>query len=127
MTNKAHMDLAQVTKWPLLDRDDEAAILQVLRDGDLSTHRIIRDLEHAYAEYIGRGFALAHNNGTSALMAAFHGLGLQPGDEILVPTATFWASVLPMLWFGLVPLKMLLRWTVSLKYFVGIPEWFFNI
>ena len=30
-------------------------------------------------------------------------------------------------WFGLVPLKMLLRWTVSLKYFVGIPEWFFNI
>ncbi|MDP6762780.1 MAG: hypothetical protein QF860_07950 [Planctomycetota bacterium] len=32
-----------------------------------------------------------------------------------------------MLWFGLVPLKMLLRWTVSLKYFVGIPEWFFNI
>ncbi len=104
MTNKAHRDLAQVTKWPLLDRGDEAAILQVLRDGDLSTHRIIRDLEHAYAEYIGRGFALAHNNGTSALMAAFHGLGLQPGDEILVPTATFWASVLPMLWFGLVPI-----------------------
>jgi hypothetical protein len=32
-----------------------------------------------------------------------------------------------LLWFGLVPLKMLLRWTVSLKYFVGIPEWFFNI
>jgi hypothetical protein len=32
-----------------------------------------------------------------------------------------------LLWFGLVPIKMLLRWTVSLKYFVGIPEFFFNI
>ena len=98
------IDHTQVTKWPLLDREDEAAVIQVLREGDLSTHRIIRELESAYAEYTGRKFALAHNNGTSALMAAFHGLGLQPGDEILVPTATFWASVLPMLWFGLVPI-----------------------
>lgn len=32
-----------------------------------------------------------------------------------------------LLWFGLVPIKMLLRWTVSLKYIVGIPEWFFNV
>lgn len=32
-----------------------------------------------------------------------------------------------LLWFGLIPVKMLLRWTVNLKYIVGIPEWFFNI
>lgn len=32
-----------------------------------------------------------------------------------------------MLWFGLIPVKMLLRWTVNLKYIVGIPEWFFNV
>jgi len=32
-----------------------------------------------------------------------------------------------LLWFGLVPVKMLLRWTVNLKYIVGIPEWFFNV
>jgi hypothetical protein len=32
-----------------------------------------------------------------------------------------------LLWFALIPIKMLLRWTVSLKYIVGIPEWFFNI
>ena len=32
-----------------------------------------------------------------------------------------------MLWFALLPLKMLLRWTVNLKYIVGIPEWFFNV
>ncbi len=31
------------------------------------------------------------------------------------------------LWFVLVPLKMGLRWTVDLKYFVSLPEFFFNI
>jgi hypothetical protein len=32
-----------------------------------------------------------------------------------------------LLWFALLPIKMLLRWTVNLKYIVGIPEWFFNV
>lgn len=58
----------------------------------------------AYAERMKRKFALAHNNGTSALMAAFFALGLEQGDQILVPTATFWASILPMMWHGLVPI-----------------------
>ena len=31
------------------------------------------------------------------------------------------------LWTALVPIKMVLRWTLSLKYFIGIPEWFFNV
>lgn len=93
----------QPTDWPRLGAEEEAAVLRILRDGNISTHGVIRELEADYAAYTGRRFCLAHNNGTAALMAAFHALGLQPGDEILVPTATFWASVLPMLWFGLVP------------------------
>ncbi len=32
-----------------------------------------------------------------------------------------------MLWFALLPIKMILRWTINLKYIVGIPEWFFNV
>jgi hypothetical protein len=32
-----------------------------------------------------------------------------------------------LLWFGLIPVKMLLRWTINLKYIVSIPEWFFNV
>src|SRR5688572_7720028 len=31
------------------------------------------------------------------------------------------------LWFALVPIKMVLRWTVDLKYLIGIPEYFFNV
>ena len=32
-----------------------------------------------------------------------------------------------MLWFGLMPIKMLARWVFSLKYIVAIPEYFFNV
>lgn len=32
-----------------------------------------------------------------------------------------------LLWMAVLPIKMLLRWAFSLKYIVGIPEYFFNI
>lgn len=32
-----------------------------------------------------------------------------------------------LLWMAALPIKMVLRWTVNLKYIVAIPEWFFNI
>jgi len=96
-------DQTEANRWPVLARDDEEAVLRILRDGNISTHPVIRELEQDYRELTGRKHALAHCNGTAALLAAFFALDLQPGDEILVPSATFWASVLPMLWVGAVP------------------------
>ncbi len=96
-------DQAEAHRWPRLDERDERAVLRVLRDGDLSTHPVIRELEADYATLAGMPHALAHANGTTALHAAFFALDLQPGDEVLVPSATFWASVLPIVWMGAVP------------------------
>jgi dTDP-4-amino-4,6-dideoxygalactose transaminase len=97
------LDHEPTIKWPDLGHEDENAVLQVIRDGNITTHPIIRELEREYCEFTGRKYALAHNNGTAVLLAAFHSLEIKPGDEILVPSATFWASVLPMLWVGAVP------------------------
>lgn len=97
------LDQREANRWPLLGEDEERAVLRVLRDGDLSTHRVIRELEEDYRQFTGMPYALAHCNGTAALMAAFWAIGLQPGDEVLVPSATFWASVLPLVWMGAVP------------------------
>jgi dTDP-4-amino-4,6-dideoxygalactose transaminase len=97
------LDHGTSNKWPNLSQQDEEAVVQIMRDGDISTHPVIRELEKEYAEFSGQSYALAHNNGTSALLAAFYSIGLQPGDEVLVPSATFWASVLPMIWIGAVP------------------------
>ncbi len=91
------------THWPVFGTDSEVAVLEVLRDGKVSSHPVIRELEMDYAAFVGQSHSLSFCNGTSALLAAFYSLGLTPGDEVLVPTATFWASVLPMVWCGLVP------------------------
>jgi perosamine synthetase len=96
-------DHAAATRWPLLGEEDEQAVRRVLRDGNLSFHPVVRELEDDYRALTGRRHALAHNNGTAALLAAFFALDLDPGDEVLAPSATWWASVLPMLWVGLVP------------------------
>jgi dTDP-4-amino-4,6-dideoxygalactose transaminase len=98
------LDQTEANRWPVLTEDDERAVLQIMRDGDISTHPVIRELENDYRQFSGMPYALAHCNGTSALMAAFWAIGLKPGDEVLVPSATFWASVLPLVWFGAVPI-----------------------
>lgn len=97
------MDGRESNRWPIITAEDEAAVLEVLRDGDLSTHRVARQLEDDYRQYFGVPHALSHCNGTAALLAAFFALDLEPGSEVLVPSSTFWASVVPMLWCGLVP------------------------
>lgn len=97
------LDQTEANRWPVLTSDDENAVMRILRDGDISTHPVIRELEQDYRDFSGLPYALAHCNGTTALMAAFWAIGLKPGDEVLVPSATFWASVLPLIWLGAVP------------------------
>jgi len=47
--------------------------------------------------------AVAHCNGTSAILAALHALGVGPGDEVIVPSATWWSTVMPVLHCGGIP------------------------
>lgn len=97
-------DQTEANRWPTFTSEDEQALLRILRDGDISTHPVIRELEDDYRQYFDMPHALAHCNGTAALLAAFWAIDLKPGDEVLVPSATFWASVLPLIWLGAVPI-----------------------
>ena len=49
--------------------------------------------EQTFAAYIGADRAISVSNGTVALHLAFHCLGIGPGDEVIVPTFTYIASV----------------------------------
>ncbi len=125
------------TRWPQIGKDEIDAINRLFEDANISTHPVIRELEKAYCERIGSKYALAHNSGTSALMAAFWALDLKPGDHLLVPTATFWASALPMMWHGLVPVfceseetelgldleDVQKKWNPKVKAIVIVPLW----
>lgn len=53
----------------------------------------VERLEKKFAAKIGCKYALAVNSGTSALIAAFVAAGIGPGDEVILPGYTFFASV----------------------------------
>jgi dTDP-4-amino-4,6-dideoxygalactose transaminase len=59
--------------------------------------------EREFAAYVGSRFAVACASGTAALHVAFRLAGVEAGDEVLVPTLTFVASVNPVLYQGGTP------------------------
>lgn len=94
---------AEANRWPIITDEDVAAVTEVLRSGELSLHPVTQALEQDYRDWLGVKHAVACCNGTSAIFAALHGFGLKPQDEVLVPSATYWASVMPVLWCGALP------------------------
>jgi dTDP-4-amino-4,6-dideoxygalactose transaminase len=46
---------------------------------------------------------LAHNNGTAAILGGLHAMDIKPGDEVIVPSTTWWSSVLTILHVGGIP------------------------
>ena len=81
-------------RWPLVEEEDIAAVVDTLRSGRLSwiNNDAVPALEKAWAEYMGVRHCLALNSGTAALHAAVAAAGVEPGDEVLVPALTFLAS-----------------------------------
>jgi dTDP-4-amino-4,6-dideoxygalactose transaminase len=64
---------------------------------------VIAELEGEFARYHGRKHALLTSSGTAALHSAFVGAGLGPGDEIICPAYTFYATITPIFFTGAVP------------------------
>lgn len=52
----------------------------------------VQDFERALAQATGARYALGMSSGTDAILCAFMTLGIGPGDEVIVPTFTFFAS-----------------------------------
>lgn len=80
--------------WPYFDEDEIQAAVEVLHSGKVNywTGNQCRLFEQEYAEFTGTQYAIALANGTVALEAALHGLGIGAGDEVIVPARTFIAS-----------------------------------
>ncbi len=61
-------------------------------------------LEQEVAKRVGVPYAVAMNSGTSALLVALIGLGVGPGDEVIVPGYTFIASISSIIYARAVPI-----------------------
>jgi len=79
------------------------AIEQVLDDMTLYLGPNVREFEREFAAYIGTRHAVGVSSGTDALLLAYMALGVQPGDEVIVPSHTFIATVAPLSFLGARP------------------------
>ena len=77
---------------PLFGPEEEAAVLEVLRSGDLVQGARVRAFEQAFAEAMGGRFAVATSNGTTSLFLALLAHGIGPGSEVIPSPLTFIAS-----------------------------------
>ena len=68
-----------------------------------SKGRFIQEFEKGFADFVGAPHAATAGNGTVALHLALLALGIGPGDEVIVPTLTYIASVNAIRYVGATP------------------------
>jgi dTDP-3-amino-3,4,6-trideoxy-alpha-D-glucose transaminase len=69
-----------------------AAIDRVLASGRYVLGPEVQAFEAEFADYIGAAHAIGVANGTEAITIALRGMGVGPGDEVVVPSFSFYAS-----------------------------------
>jgi dTDP-4-amino-4,6-dideoxygalactose transaminase len=94
---------AAAFKWPSYAEAEKAAVKAALDCDAGSIYAFGPKLEAQWRAYNQVPFAKTHMNGTSALLSMFFALDLPPGSEIMVPSYTFFGAVVPMRFFGYVP------------------------
>lgn len=86
--------------WRKIDQNVKNAVMRLM-DENISTiangSGVFEEFEGAFASLIGTKYALAMNSGTSTLHSAYVALGVGPGDEVIVPTYTWHATITPVL------------------------------
>jgi dTDP-4-amino-4,6-dideoxygalactose transaminase len=91
--------------WPPVSDRTESAVLTQLRTAVSVYDRsgVIADLEDALRGYFGVRHALLTSSGTAALYDLYAACRIQPGDEVICPAYTFFATVTPLLHLGAIP------------------------
>jgi dTDP-4-amino-4,6-dideoxygalactose transaminase len=104
---------------PLIDAAAMAAAIRVLARGELGRYTTngaseVKRFEDELCEATGVQYALGVNSGTSALVCALVGLGVGPGDEVLVPAYTWVSSAAAPLAVGAVPVLVEIDSTLTI-------------
>jgi perosamine synthetase len=77
---------------PFFGDEEKREVLAVLDSGQLVQGAWVERLEQAFAELHGARYAVATSSGTTALTAALLAHGIGAGDEVIVPSFSFFAT-----------------------------------
>jgi perosamine synthetase len=89
---------------PLIDAAARQNVMDALRDGWISSEGpFVAEFERRWADYCGMPHGIAVCNGTVALELAMASLGLERGDEVILPSFTIISCVLAVIEAGATP------------------------
>lgn len=71
---------------PSLGRDEAQAAAEVIASGRIAQGRKVREFEAAFAEKMGTAHAACASSGTAALHLALSAVGIEAGDEVIIPS-----------------------------------------
>lgn len=80
------------TQYSVLKDEMDKAILDVVASSAYVMGPKIKEMETAFADYVGARHCIACNSGTDALLLALKAWDVKPGDAVFVPSFTFFAS-----------------------------------
>ncbi|WP_080510418.1 DegT/DnrJ/EryC1/StrS family aminotransferase [Halorubrum coriense] len=80
-----HVDVAE----PIIGDEERENLRNVLDSGRFLQGEFVEEFEKKWANYVGTKNAVAVTNGTAAIQLSLKALGLEPGDEVIVPSLTF--------------------------------------
>ena len=80
------------TQYTVLKDEMDKAILDVVASSAYVMGPKIKEMEMAFADYVGTKHCIACNSGTDALLLALKAWDVKPGDAVFVPSFTFFAS-----------------------------------
>lgn len=82
----------------------DSEMQRVLTNGDLILRGDLEAFEESFAKYVGTEYAVGVANGTDALVMSLQALGIGEGDEVIVPSYTFRATVEVVIRVGATPI-----------------------
>jgi dTDP-4-amino-4,6-dideoxygalactose transaminase len=94
---------------PSIGEAEIAEVVDSLRSGWITMGPKVKRFEQEFADYVGAPHAVAVNSCTAGLQIALHGLGIGPGDEVIVPTMTFCATANVVVQLGAKPVLVDIR------------------
>ena len=101
-------------RHPVIGKEETDQIMEVLKSGNISTFvasrgenflggKKIKEFEEKFSIKTGTKYAIAFNSATAALHAAVVAVGVQPGEEVVVPPYTFTSTATSSLMHNAIP------------------------
>jgi dTDP-4-amino-4,6-dideoxygalactose transaminase len=92
-----------IAQYRTIEAEVDEAIRSVLESGQFILGPQVSALEQEVAAYLGTAHAVGVGSGTDALVLALRALDVGPGDEVIVPTYTFFATAEAVMLVGATP------------------------